>query len=230
MQPADRQTQTSSQTGRQTGPQGQTRARTGAALRPAGFRKAIPPALYLAGLAPAAWAFWLGARNQLGADPVRTFEHILGLWAFRFLLASLAVTPLRALSGINLVRYRRMLGLLAFAYAVMHVAAYIGLDLRFDFAILYRDLTKRPFLIFGMLALVTLLPLAATSNTISIRALGRNWRRLHRLVYVALVAACVHFLMAFKTWHMDALVYVGIGAMLLALRLAATLWRAARRA
>ncbi|MBO1323710.1 protein-methionine-sulfoxide reductase heme-binding subunit MsrQ [Acetobacter sp. TBRC 12305] len=193
------------------------------------YRKLLSPVLYLAGLAPAVWSFWLGAHNQLGADPVRSFEHVLGLWAFRFLLASLAITPIRTVLGVNLVRYRRMLGLLAFAYAAMHVATYVALDLRFDFAILYGDLTKRPFLIFGMLAFIALLPLAATSNTRSIRALGRNWQRLHRLVYVALIAASLHFLMAFKTWHMDALVYVGLGGVLLLLRLARAPWRRARR-
>ena len=193
------------------------------------MRKLVSPVLYLLGLAPAAWSFWLGARNQLGADPVRSFEHILGLWAFRFLLASLATTPVRTVLGVNLVRYRRMLGLLAFAYATLHVATYIALDLRFDFAILYRDLTKRPFLIFGMLAFVALLPLAATSNTRAICALGHNWRHLHRLVYAGLVAASLHFLMAFKTWHVQALVYVGIGAALLLARMAGSLWRRTRR-
>ncbi|NHO33706.1 protein-methionine-sulfoxide reductase heme-binding subunit MsrQ [Acetobacter sp. LMG 1636] len=172
--------------------------------------------LYTLGFTPALWFFLLGVRNELGPDPVRSFEHTLGLWAFRFLLASLAITPLRVMFGVNLISYRRMLGLLAFAYAFMHVTTYIVLDLRFDFAILYRDLTRRPFLIFGMIAFICLLPLAITSNRMSIRKLGRNWRRLHRLVYPALIAASVHFLMAFKTWHTDALLYVMCGSALLA--------------
>lgn len=186
------------------------------------LRKLVRPLLYALGMVPALWAFWLGSRNQLGPDPVRTFEHILGLWAFRFLLASLAITPVRVILRINLISYRRMLGLLAFTYAAMHVLAYVALDLRFDFVILYRDLTRRPFLIFGMAAFLCLLPLAATSNRFSIRKLGRNWRRLHRLVYLALIAASVHFLMAFKTWHTDALIYVALGISLLAIRVIMT--------
>ncbi|CAI9121819.1 protein-methionine-sulfoxide reductase heme-binding subunit MsrQ [Brytella acorum] len=188
------------------------------------LRRFVRPLLYVLGLVPALWAFWLGSRNQLGPDPVRTFEHILGLWAFRFLLASLAITPLRVFLRINLISYRRMLGLLAFTYAAMHVLAYVALDLRFDFAILYGDLTRRPFLIFGMTAFLCLLPLAVTSNRFSIRRLGRHWRRLHRLVYLALIAASVHFLMAFKTWHTDALIYVALGISLLAIRLVTSAW------
>ena len=193
-------------------------------------RRLFRPLLYVLGLVPAMWAFWLGSRNQLGPDPVRTFEHILGLWAFRFLLASLAITPLRVFLRINLISYRRMLGLLAFTYAAMHVLAYVALDLRFDFVTLYRDLTRRPFLIFGMAAFLCLLPLAVTSNRFSIRRLGRHWRRLHRLVYLALIAASVHFLMAFKTWHTDALIYVALGISLLAIRLVTSAWSHLSRA
>ncbi|NHN86157.1 protein-methionine-sulfoxide reductase heme-binding subunit MsrQ [Acetobacter musti] len=174
--------------------------------------------LWIAGLVPAFRSFWLGADNELGPDPVRSFEHLLGLWAFRFLLASLAITPLRLVTGYSLIRYRRTLGLLAFVYALMHVATYIALDLQFDFAILWRDLTRRPFLVFGMIAFLCLIPLAATSSQFLIRKLGRNWRRLHRIVYVALVAASAHFLMAFKTWHPEALLYVLSGSILLIIR------------
>ncbi|GEN63689.1 protein-methionine-sulfoxide reductase heme-binding subunit MsrQ [Acetobacter oeni] len=180
--------------------------------------------LYTSGFVPACWSFWLGVHDKLGPDPVRSFEHILGLWAFRFLLASLAITPLRIVSGVNLTGYRRAVGLLAFAYVVMHVAAYIALDLRFDFVTLYRDITRRPFLIFGMAAFLCLVPLAVTSNRLSIRKLGRNWRYLHRLVYVALIAASIHFLMAFKTWHVNAIFYVLFGIGLLSVRGINFLW------
>ncbi|WP_086643353.1 protein-methionine-sulfoxide reductase heme-binding subunit MsrQ [Acetobacter sp. DsW_063] len=174
--------------------------------------------LYFVALCPAAWWFWLGAHNRLGADPVRAFEEFLGLWAYRFLLASLLITPLRIAFSINLIVYRRVLGLLCFSYAAMHVLAYLALDLRFDFRIFGDDITKRPFLVFGMLTLLCLSPLALTSTNGAIRRLGRNWKKLHRLAYVALVTASIHFLMAFKTWHADAALFVAFGMFLLIFR------------
>ena len=179
--------------------------------------------LYGAGLLPAAWSFWLGATNQLGADPVRSFEHLLGLWTLRFLILSLLVTPLRRLAGINLIRYRRALGLLAFWYAAMHFATYAILDRRLNLAVILTDVTKRPFLILGMVALLVLAVLAATSNRISIRRLGRGWARLHRLVYLAIALGAVHFVMSVKSWPLEPLVYAAIVLVLLGYRIVAPL-------
>jgi sulfoxide reductase heme-binding subunit YedZ len=103
--------------------------------RPAfAWRNAIRPAIYWLGMAPAAWTFYLAIADQLGADPMKTLERTLGLWALRFLIVSLAVTPLRRLGGPNLLRYRRAFGLLAFFYALLHLTVYIGLDQGFDMA------------------------------------------------------------------------------------------------
>jgi sulfoxide reductase heme-binding subunit YedZ len=152
------------------------------------LRKASIRMVYLLGLLPAAWGFWLGATGRLPGNPVKEFEHFLGLWALRFLIATLAVTPLRDLSGINLLRYRRALGLLAFWYVLMHFTTYMVLDQFLNVAAIVEDITRRPFITIGMAGLLMLVPLALTSNNWSIRKLGSRWGKLHRLVYVAAAA------------------------------------------
>ncbi|WP_026782817.1 protein-methionine-sulfoxide reductase heme-binding subunit MsrQ [Pleomorphomonas koreensis] len=175
--------------------------------------------IYVVGLLPAAIYFWLGATGGLGADPVREFEQTLGLWALRFLILTLAVTPLRELAGVNLLRYRRALGLLAFWYAVMHFTVYLTLDRGLLWGTILPDIAKRPFITLGFSALVLLVPLALTSNRLSIRRLGRNWRRLHRLIYVAAALAAVHYLMATKVVDPTQAAHVGLIVLLLAYRL-----------
>lgn len=140
------------------------------------FRRFPKIAVYLIGLTPGVWTFYLGLTDRLGAEPIRELEHALGLWALRFLLASLAVAPLRQSFRIDLLRFRRALGLLAFYYAAFHLAAYVVLDQGLDPALLLADLRKRPYVIVGMLAFVLLVPLAMTSNDTMVRALGgRTW-------------------------------------------------------
>ena len=175
--------------------------------------------IYVVGLMPAVVYFWLGATGGLGADPVREFEQTLGLWALRFLILTLAVTPLRELVGLNLLRYRRALGLLAFWYAVMHFTVYLTLDRGLLWGTILPDIAKRPFITLGFSALVLLVPLALTSNRLSIRRLGRNWRRLHRLIYVAAALAAVHYLMATKVVDATQAAHVGLIVLLLAYRL-----------
>lgn len=182
-------------------------------------------ALYGFGLLPAAVSFVLGATDRLGADPVNTFERTLGLWALRFLILSLCVTPLRDLTGINLLRYRRALGLLAFWYALFHLSAYVALDQGFDLLTLLADVTKRPFIILGMVAFTILAALAATSNGWSIRRLGRRWKVLHRLAYAAAICAAIHFILSFKVIRAETLLYGGVVSGLLAYRV----WRAMPR-
>ena len=175
--------------------------------------------LYAIGLMPAVWTFYLAVGDQLGADPMKTLERTLGLWALRFLIASLAITPLRRLGGPNLIRYRRALGLLAFYYAAPHVAVYVGLDQGLDVAAIWKDIVKRPYITVGMVAFLTLIPLAATSNTTMIKKLGgAAWQRLHRWVYLAAAAAAIHFIMLVKSWPAEPLVYAAIVAALLLFR------------
>jgi methionine sulfoxide reductase heme-binding subunit len=158
-------------------------------------------AIYILGLVPAVWTFYLGLTDQLGADPQNTLERTLGLWALRFLIAALAVTPLRRLGGASLIRYRRAIGLLGFYYACLHLTVYLVLDQGLDLAAIWADIVKRPYITVGMLAFTILVPLAVTSNNAMIRRLGaRAWQRLHKLVYVATAAAAIHFVMLVKSW------------------------------
>jgi sulfoxide reductase heme-binding subunit YedZ len=175
--------------------------------------------LYAIGLMPAVSTFYLGLNDQLGADPMKTLERTLGLWALRFLVASLAITPLRRIGGPNLIRYRRTIGLLAFYYAALHVAVYAGLDQGLDLAAISKDIIKRPYITIGMLAFLILIPLAATSNATMIKKLGgAAWQRLHRWVYLAAAAAALHFIMLVKSWPAEPIIYAALVAALLLFR------------
>ena len=193
----------------------------------AGLRRAvlgadpIRRAIYCAGMVPAVWTFYLGLTDQLGADPQNTLERTLGLWALRFLIVALAITPLRRLGGPSLIRYRRAIGLLGFYYACLHLTVYLVLDQGLDLAAIWADIVKRPYITVGMLAFAILVPLAATSSNAMIRRLGaRSWQRLHRLVYVATAAAAVHFVMLVKSWWTpEPAIYAGLVVGLLLIRL-----------
>jgi sulfoxide reductase heme-binding subunit YedZ len=177
-------------------------------------------AIYAGGMLPAVWYFYLGVTDQLGADPQNALERVLGLWALRFLILTLAITPLRRLGGPNLVRYRRAIGLVAFYYAALHLTVYTVLDRGLDLAAIWADIVKRPYITVGMLAFTILVPLAVTSNAPMIRRLGgAGWQRLHRLVYVAAAAAALHFIMLVKAWPPEPLIYAGLVALLLLFRL-----------
>ncbi len=176
-------------------------------------------ALYVVGMMPAVWYFYLGVTDQLGADPQNVLERALGLWALRFLIAGLAITPLRQFGGLSLFRFRRAVGLLAFYYATLHLSVYMLLDKGLDVASIVADIIKRPYITVGMLAFVILVPLAVTSNSPMIRRLGHRWRKLHRLVYLAAAAAALHFIMLVKVWSPEPLIYAALVAALLLLRL-----------
>src|SRR5215470_4942476 len=179
-------------------------------------------AIYIVGMLPAVSTFYFGLTDQLGADPQKTLERTLGVWALRFLIVCLAITPLRRLGGPNLVRYRRAIGLLAFYYAALHLTVYMLLDQGLDLAAIWADIVKRPYITVGMLAFVILVPLAVTSNAPMIRRLGgAAWQRLHRLVYAAAAAAALHFIMLVKSWPAEPVIYAGLVAALLLYRLAA---------
>ncbi len=159
---------------------------------------AVPLLLLIAG------AFGIGggvAGTDLGADPVREIIHRTGKTAINLLLITLAITPLRRLTGYpHVLRLRRMVGVFAFAYALLHFCAYLLLDLRLDFGHLGADIAKRPYITVGLAALLILLPLAITSTNAMVRRLGaRRWQRLHRAVYVAAILAVVHFYWQVKT-------------------------------
>ncbi len=175
--------------------------------------------LYIGGAIPGVWIFWLALNDRLGADPVKTLEHMLGLWALRFLIAALAVTPIRRLGGLSFIRFRRALGLLAFFYACAHLSSYLLFDQGLDARAIAADIVKRPYITIGMFAFAILVPLAITSNATMIKRMGgAAWQKLHRWVYVAAIAAAVHFIMVVKSWPAEPIIYAAIVAALLLIR------------
>ena len=159
-------------------------------------------------------------RDDLGADPIKTVTHTTGLWTLRLLLATLAVTPLRRLFGwAQIAPYRRTLGLLAFSYVSVHLLTYAVLDLWGAWDTLLEDIAKRPYITVGFAGFLMLLPLAITSTRAWIRRLGKRWVQLHRLVYAAGMAGCLHFLWLVKKDVREPLIYAGVLAALLGVRL-----------
>ena len=186
---------------------------------PARYKPASIWALYAIGLVPGLYAFYLGIFGGLGADPVRAFEHLLGLWALRFLCLGLAVTPLRDLLGINLISYRRALGFLAFYYVLAHFSIYLTLDRGLILSSIAGDILRRPYIMLGMAGLLMLIPLAATSNRWSIRRLGPAWNRLHKLVYAIAAVAVLHYALSLKTVTAEPAFYIAVVTILLGYRL-----------
>ena len=176
-------------------------------------------AVWLAGLVPLALLVWDTLQGQLGVDPVRDIEHRLGRTAIYFLIATLAVTPLLRLARVNLMRFRQALGLICFTYLVCHLAAWVVFDMGLLWGQIVKDVIKRPYLIFGMLAFAMLLALAVTSNRLSIRRMGAGWRRLHKLIYPAAILSAVHWLWALKVWESWPLMILSVILTLLSLRL-----------
>jgi sulfoxide reductase heme-binding subunit YedZ len=156
----------------------------------------------------------------LGANPIEELTHRLGKWGLHFLLVTLAVTPARKLTGWNwLIRFRRMLGLFAFFYILMHFLVYAGLDQRFDLRVILEAVVERPYITLGFTALLLLIPLAVTSTNAMMKRLGRRWQKLHRLVYLIAVLAVWHFYWQVKQDILEPLIYIGVLAVLLCYRL-----------
>jgi methionine sulfoxide reductase heme-binding subunit len=175
--------------------------------------------LFLGALVPQALLIRGALIGDLGVNPAETIQLETGRWAFKFLLLSLAVTPVRRITGWNpIIQFRRMLGLFAFFYAFCHFAAYWSFDLGFAFAAMIGDVLKRPFIAFGFAALLLMLPLALTSTKGWIRRMGKRWTQLHRLVYVAAVLAALHFALKVKVFTGDPVIYAAIVTVLLGFR------------
>jgi sulfoxide reductase heme-binding subunit YedZ len=185
-------------------------------LKPAAFALCLIP---LGQLAYRAYA------DDLGANPIETITRFTGSWALIILLASLAVTPLRRLTGWNeLVKYRRMLGLFAFFYALLHFSTFLVLDHFFDFARIAKDIIKRPYVTAGFAGFVLMIPLAITSTSGMIRRLGKRWQQLHRLVYVVAIAGVIHFYWLVKSDIRRPAQYGAVLLLLLGYRLV-VIWR-----
>jgi len=181
---------------------------------------AAKAAIWIVALVPAVLIgvdFWLG---RLGANPIEEVLHRLGWWALALLLASLAITPVRRISGWNwIIRLRRLVGVFAFAYATLHLLGYVVLDQWFAWKYIAEDIVERPFILAGFSAWLLLLPLALTSTTASIRRLGKRWARLHRLAYVAAALGTLHFFWRVKADTREPFVFIVLLATLLLLRI-----------
>ncbi|WP_299966295.1 protein-methionine-sulfoxide reductase heme-binding subunit MsrQ [uncultured Roseobacter sp.] len=205
------------QIGRQT--------RTAAEAKPAwadrvnGFVRKVPTwPLYILYLLPVPWLLYLAQTGGLGREPIKALEHELGEIALQLLIFGLCITPLRRFAGVNLIKFRRMFGLLAFIYVTLHLLVWLVLDVGI-LSQIWSDILKRPYITIGMASFVLLLPLALTSNNWSVRRLGPlAWRRLHQLTYVAAVLAGVHYVMLTKTWAVEPAAYLAVILGLLGLR------------
>jgi len=180
----------------------------------------VKAGVWVLALVPLALLLKDGFTDNLTAEPVKEITHRTGWWALTLLFLSLAVTPVRRLTGFNqLVKLRRLLGLFAFFYATLHVLVYFGLDQAFSLAYIGEDILERPYITVGFTAWVILLALAATSTQASIRRLGKRWQLLHRLVYLAAILGVLHFLWLVKADTDEPLFFAGILTTLLAYRL-----------
>lgn len=181
--------------------------------------RVIKPAVFMICLVPLAWLCWDAFHHHLGANPVEKISHRTGAWTLKFLLITLAVTPLRRLTGWNvLIRLRRMLGLYAFFYACLHFLTWLVFDHFFDPQEIMKDIVKRPYITVGFTAFVLMIPLAATSTNAMMRRLGSRWATLHQLVYVVATLGVLHFLWLVKADTREPVLYGLVLALLLAWR------------
>lgn len=184
-----------------------------------GLARKVPTwPLYILYLLPVPWLLYLAQTGGLGVEPIKELEHELGEIALQLLIIGLAVTPLRRYVGVNLIKFRRAFGLLAFTYVSLHLLVWLVLDVGIPSQI-WADIIKRPYITIGMAGFLCLLPLAATSNNFSIRKLGPKWRKLHRLTYLAVILGGVHYIWLVKGFQIEPLVYMAVILGLLALRL-----------
>lgn len=175
--------------------------------------------LFIACSVPFCLLLYNGFTNNLTANPIKEITHFTGEWTLNLLLATLAVTPLRKITGNNsLIRYRRMLGLFTFFYACLHFSTYLVLDQFFDWNEIVLDVAKRPYITVGFTAFTLLIPLAVTSTNKMVQRLGNNWRKLHKLIYLIGALAIVHYLWLVKADLLPPIIYGVILCVLLALR------------
>jgi methionine sulfoxide reductase heme-binding subunit len=174
--------------------------------------------VYTVGLMPVPWFLFQAQTGGLGAEPIKALEKELGLLALQLLVAGLSITPARRYLRLNMIKFRRALGLLGFTYVSLHLLVWLVLDVGI-LSQIWADILKRPYITIGMAGFACLLPLAATSNNYSIRKLGAKWRKLHRLTYLAVVLGAVHFIWLVKGFQIEPLLYMAAILALLALRL-----------
>ncbi|WP_299349625.1 protein-methionine-sulfoxide reductase heme-binding subunit MsrQ [uncultured Shimia sp.] len=182
------------------------------------LRKTPTWPLYVLGAIYPAWLLWQGVNGWLGVDPVKVMEHALGERGLQLLILTLAITPLRRHLGLNLFKFRRAIGLLTFLYIFLHLLVWLVLDVQI-LAQIWADILKRPYITIGMVGFVLMVPLALTSNNLSVRRLGPRWRSLHKATYAVAILGAVHFVMLAKGFQIEPLVYLGVILGLLLMRL-----------
>lgn len=189
--------------------------RINAALRP------IPTwAVYILYLLPVPWLLYLGLTDGLGREPIKALEHELGEIALQLLIIGLCVTPLRQYLGLNLMKFRRAFGVLAFIYVALHLLVWVVLDMSLLWSQMWADIWKRPYITVGMAGFLVLVPLAVTSNNLSVRKLGAaSWRKLHKLTYLAVLLGGIHYLWLVKGIQIEPILYMAVILGLLGLRL-----------
>ena len=184
------------------------------------MKKAAKALVFFVCLVPGLWLVFRTLTGRLGINPVEDLELTTGIWAFRFLIMTLTVTPVRRITGWNrLIQYRRMLGLFTFFYVCLHFAIYIGIDESFAWDFIVKDVVKRPFITMGFTAFVLMIPLALTSTKGWIRRLGRRWQALHRVIYICAICASIHYLWKVKVMIGSPVYYAAIVGVLLGFRL-----------
>jgi sulfoxide reductase heme-binding subunit YedZ len=194
----------------------------------AALRRVPVWAVYLAGLVPLVWLVVQTFTGGLGADPVKVIEHSLGLTGLQLVVAGLCITPLRQMTGVSLLRFRRAVGLLAFLYVALHLAVWVLLDLQLRWAEIGADIAKRPYILIGFVGFLLMVPLAITSNDSAVRRMGAlAWRQLHRLTYAVALAGAIHFVWLTKTWQTEPMAYLAAVLALLAVRAVYALRRSA---
>ncbi|MBI1995868.1 MAG: sulfoxide reductase heme-binding subunit YedZ [Deltaproteobacteria bacterium] len=180
----------------------------------------LKPAAFLACLIPFGQLLYNAYQGDLGVNPIETITRFTGSWALIILFVSLSITPLRRLTGwTDLIKFRRMLGLFAFFYALLHFSTFLVLDHFFDFDRIAKDILKRPYVTVGFTGFVLMIPLAVTSTAKMIRRLGKRWQQLHRLVYLVGIAGVIHFYWLVKSDIRRPVQYGAVLAVLLGYRL-----------
>ena len=179
----------------------------------------VPPwLLYIVSVFPPLWLLWLGLTGGLGVEPIKELEHELGELALQLMILTLAIRPIYEWSGLNLMKLRRAIGLITFFYVVLHLLVWLVLDVGI-LSEIWADIVKRPYITVGMAALILMIPLAITSNNLSLRKLGpKRWKRLHQLTYAAALLGALHYVMLAKGFQLQPLIYLGIVLLLLAAR------------
>jgi sulfoxide reductase heme-binding subunit YedZ len=182
------------------------------------LRKVPTWLVYIVGLIPVPLFLYLAQTGGLGREPIKALEHELGELALKLIIVGLAITPLRKFVGLNLIKFRRSIGVLAFTYVALHLLVWLVLDVGI-LSQIWADILKRPYITIGMVGFVVMIPLAVTSNNWSVKRLGGKWRRLHQLTYVTAALGGLHFIMIAKGIQLEPLIYMAVILSLLAYRL-----------